>query len=107
MPRSVVTVTDSVTGLFHTCEGVNLERLLPNGGLNPGSGTIEVFPERQHKVTIECSDVDFQATPVVAYIVDGKKLTGYAPYCFVVRTREGSASALRAVHLITVKTSTN
>jgi hypothetical protein len=106
-PRSVVTVTDSVTGLSHTYEGVSLERLLPNGNLNPESGTVEVFPEHQHKVSIQCGDVDFQLSPMVADIVDGKKLTGYAPYYFVVKTHEGSASALQTVHLITVKTSTN
>ncbi len=106
-PRSVVTMTDSVTGLSHTYEGVRLERLVPNGTVIPGSGTLEVFPEHQRKVTIQCSDADFQATPLVADIVDGKKLTGCAPYYFVVKTREGSARALQAVHLIVVKTSTN
>jgi hypothetical protein len=106
-PRSVVTVTDSATGLSHTYEGVSLDRLLPNGTLNPESGTVEVFPEHQHRVTIQCVDVDFQLSPVVADIVDGKKLRGYAPYYFVVKTHEGSAIALQAVHLITVKTSTD
>jgi hypothetical protein len=37
--------------------------------------------------------------------VDGKKLTGYAPYFFIVKTLQGGESTLRDVKQITVKTS--
>jgi hypothetical protein len=49
--------------------------------------------------------VDFQTTPIVADKVDGKKLTGYVPYYFIAKTRQGGESALRDVEQITVKTS--
>ena len=78
-PRSVITVTDNVTGLPHTYEGVSLDRLLPNGILNPQSGSLEVFPKHQHKVTIQCGAVDFQLTPLVADMVDEKNSRGTLP----------------------------
>jgi hypothetical protein len=42
---------------------------------------------------------------VVADTVDGKKLTGYVPYYFVVKTLQGGESTLRDVKQITVKAS--
>jgi hypothetical protein len=68
---------------------------------------IEVFSEHHHPATILCGDVDFQVRPMMADSVVGKRFTGYAPHNFVVKIREASASTLRTVHLITVRTSTN
>jgi hypothetical protein len=37
--------------------------------------------------------------------VDGKKLTGYVPYYFVVKARQGFAGSLQNVELIEIKAS--
>jgi hypothetical protein len=70
-------MTDPATGLFHVCEGVGVEQLVPAGALNRESGRLHVSSEHKQKVTILCNNVDFQTTPIAADTVDGKKLTGY------------------------------
>lgn len=57
------------------------------------------------KVTILCSHVDFKTPPIVADIVDGKRLSGYVLYYFVVQAREGFAGALPNVKMIEAKRS--
>lgn len=84
-PRSIVTMADPATGLSHVYEGVSVEQLVPSGELNHESETLEVSSEHKQKVTILCRNVDFQTLPIVAGTVDGKNLTGYVPYYFVVR----------------------
>jgi hypothetical protein len=104
-PRSIVKMADPATGLSHVYEGVSVEQLVPTGALNRESGSLEVSSEYKQKMTIVCRDVDFQTPPIVADTIDGKKLTGYVPYYFVVKTREGGESTLRDVKQITVKAS--
>jgi hypothetical protein len=104
-PRSIVKITDPATGLSHVYEGVSVEDLVPTGVLNHESGSLEVSSEHKQKTTILCRIVDFQTTPIVADKVDGKKLTGYVPYYFVVKSRQGGESTLRDVKQITVKAS--
>ena len=77
--RSTVTLTDPSSGQSHEYEGVSIEELAPAGALNHESGILGASAEHKKKLTILCSDVDFQTTPIVADAIDGKKLTGYAP----------------------------
>ena len=37
--------------------------------------------------------------------VDGKKLTGYVPYYFIAKTRQGSPVPIKNVNLLSVKSS--
>jgi hypothetical protein len=104
-PRSIVKITDPATGLSHVYEGVSVEELVPTGVSNDESGTLEVSSEHKQKTTILFRNADFQTTPIVADKVDGKKLTGYVPYYFVVKTRQGGESTLRDVKHITVRAS--
>ena len=103
--RSNIILTDPATGLTHLYEGVSVKQLVPSGTLNHVSGSLEAFAEHQQELTVLCSDIDFQTTPLVADTVDGKALTGYVPYYLVVKTHQGFVSPLRNVKLIEIKTS--
>lgn len=77
--------------------------MVPTGALNHESGSLEISEEHKQKVTIPCSDLDLKTTPLVADTLDGKKLSGYVPYYFVVKTRQGAPDLLHNVELIEVR----
>ena len=102
-PRLTVALADPISGHSHVYEGVSLEQLVLPGVLSHDSGSLQVSAEHKRKVTILCSEVDFQTTPIVADTVDGKKLTGYVPYEFVVKARQGFSGSIQNVSLIEFK----
>jgi len=103
--HSAVKLTDPTTGQLHVYEGVSIKNLVPGGVLIHQSGSLEISAEHKKKVTVLCSNLDFNTLPVVADTVDGKKLTGYVPYYFVVQAREGFAGPFPNVKMIEVKPS--
>jgi hypothetical protein len=103
MLRTALTLPDPGTGTMHTYEGVNFETLIPNTASRSGSEIIEVSFGSHQTMTILSTDLDSSAKAMVVDTVDGKKLTGYVPYYFVVKTRQGNASPIKNVKLINVK----
>ncbi len=88
MPRVHLTASDPTTGLSHTYEGVRLEDLLPARVLDSQSAVMEVTFDSHHTTTIPSVALDVEVRPIIADTVDGKTLTGYAPYYFLARIRK-------------------
>jgi len=104
MPRTVVTENDPVTNAPHTFEGVALDQLLPNGVTLPGE-IMEVEFDSHRTLTLSGTDLDPQSKPIIADTVDGKPLSGDAPYCFVAKSRYKGLQKVSEVQTITVKPS--
>jgi len=105
MPRSQVTETDPVTNLTHTYEGVALDQLLPGTVLTSPGEVIEIEFDSHRTLTLSATDLDLQSKPIIADTVDGKPLTGDAPYCFVAKPRAKAVQKIKEVQTITVKSS--
>jgi hypothetical protein len=54
-------------------------------------------------MTILSADLDPAAEPMVVDTVDGEKLTGYVPYYFIAKTRQGGLTPIKNVKQITIK----
>ena len=105
MQRSVAGLTDLATGITHTYEGVDFEALVPNGVLDAKSNTIQVsFGSREHLSVAE-TDLDPSSRMLVADTVNGKMLTGYVPYHFLLKTRQDKTSILANVRPIDLEAS--
>jgi hypothetical protein len=105
MQRTVVTEVDAVTNAPHTYEGVALEQLLPSAALSSPGEVIEVEYGSHQTIVIPANNLDNQTKVIIADTVDGKQLTGDAPYCFVIKSRYKPFQKLSEVETITVKSS--
>jgi hypothetical protein len=105
LPRTTVTETDPATNVAHTYEGVALDQLLPGAVISSPGEVIEVEYGSHQTLTIPGNELDAQAKTVVADTVDGKPLTGDAPYCFVLRSRYKGFQKINEVQTITIKSS--
>ena len=103
MQRSVVTQIDSVTNVSHVYEGVSLEKLIPI--LASGGQSIQIEFGSHRTVKLLLTEIDFQVEPIVVDKVDGKELSGYTPFCFVVKLRGKPVETIPDVECIAVKSS--
>jgi hypothetical protein len=105
MQRAVVTQTDPITNSSHTYEGVPLEQLVSNAVLALPGEVIEIEFDSHQTLTISGPDLDLQTKPIIADTVDGKPLSGDAPYCFVAKARYKPVQTITGVQTITIKSS--
>jgi hypothetical protein len=105
MQPSVVTQGDPATKATHTYEGVTLEQLVPANALaSPGERLRIEFGS--HKIsTISGMDLDFQVKPMVVYLVDGKPISGRAPYYLVIKLLGKPVETMVGVDCIAVEAS--
>jgi hypothetical protein len=103
MPRVVVTETDPVTKQKHVYEGVALGQLLSNTALGGPGESIEIDFGKRQMLMLAGTDLDTQGKAIVADTVDGRALTGEAPYYLVVKVRNKAEQAIPNVQCITVR----
>ena len=103
LPRTVVTIADPVTNSPHTYEGVALDQLLPGTVLTSPGTVIEIEFDSHQKITIPTSDLDTQPKAIIADTIDGKPLSGDAPYWFVAKYRDKAVQKVTEVETITVR----
>ena len=106
MQRSSVTLTDPATNRSHVYEGVALEQLVPNIGLASSGKSIEIAFDSHKTLTISGIDLDPQTRLIVVDTVDGKPLSGHAPYYLVAKSRGKPQQTIIDVQCITIKSST-
>jgi hypothetical protein len=106
MQRSTVTLTDPATNVSHVYQGVALDQLVPNTVLSLQGGSIEVEFDSHKTLTISETDLDPQARLIVVDTVDGKPLSGHAPYYLLSRSRGKPQQTITDVQRITIKSST-
>lgn len=104
MQHSTVTVVDPATGTSHVFEGVALERLVPNAAWSAPGESIEIEFGADKTLTIAAKDLDPQTKLIVVDTVDGKPLSGAAPYYLVTKPRSRPEQAIPHVRCITLKT---
>jgi hypothetical protein len=102
LKRSTVVVTDPKTNKTKTYEGVDLEDLLSTVSHHPEPQTLEVSFGFFHKKTIHDSDLHARSDRLVADTVDGKRLSGDMPFCFVAEDRQGNALLIRKLVAIRI-----
>jgi hypothetical protein len=103
MPRTAVTETDPATNTPHTYEGVALDQLLPGTVFSSPGEAIEIEFDSHRTLTLSTNDLDLQSKPIIADTVDGKPLTGDAPYCLVAKPRSKAVQKINEVQTITLK----
>ena len=103
MQRSTVIVADPVTRTTHVYEGVALERLVPNAAWRAQGEAIEIGFGADKTLTIAADDLDPQTKLIVVDTVDGKPLSGAAPYYLVTKPRSKPEQAIAHVRYITLK----
>jgi hypothetical protein len=106
MQRSTVTLTDPATNASHVYQGVALDQLVPNPALRLQSGSIEIEFDSHKTLTISETDLDPQTRLLVVDTVDGKPLSGHAPYYLVAKSRGKPQQTIVDVQCITIKSST-
>jgi len=106
MQRSTRTLTDPATNASHVYQGVALDQLVPNTALHLQSGSIEIEFDSHKTVTILETDLDPQTRLLVVDTVDGKPLSGRAPYYLLTRSRGKPQQTITDVQRITIKSST-
>ena len=105
MQRTVVNLTDPKTKASHVYEGVALDQLVPPKASASEGESIEI-QFGSHQITrISGVDLESQTKLVVIDTIDGKQLSGYAPYYVVVKFRGKHPEAIAAVQCITIKSS--
>ena len=104
MRRSVVTLTDSVTGESHAYEGVSLDQLAQNISILD-SENLKISFGLLGKVTFWGRELNSVTMPIIADTVDGKPLTGYAPYYFVAKSFGDVVRPIPSIWCITIKPS--
>jgi hypothetical protein len=102
MQRVSVTLTNPTTKESHVYEGVALKQLIPGTSSGSPGGTIEIQFGSHQTTKISGADLDSQSEPMVIDTVDGKQLSGYAPYDFVVKLRGKPTETIAGVQCIAV-----
>jgi len=64
---------------------------------------IEIEFDSHQKTTISTSNLDTQPKAIIADTIDGKPLSGDAPYWFVAKSRDQSIQKISAVETVTVR----
>jgi|SRR5580692_3188357 hypothetical protein len=105
MQRTPVTLTDPVTNTSHVYEGVALERLISAKAFALEGERIEIQYGSHQTITISGMDLDSQTKPMVIDTVDGKQLSGNAPYFVVIKLRGKPSKTIADVQCITIKSS--
>jgi hypothetical protein len=105
MQRSVVTITDPTTNTSHVYEGVALEQLVASAGLASDGGGIEIEFGSHQRLIISGGDLDPQTKLIVIDTVDGKLLSGHAPYYVIEKCRGKPVQTITDVQCITLKSS--
>jgi hypothetical protein len=106
MQRSYVTLTDPATNRSHVNEGVAFEQLVANIGLASSGKSIEIAFDSHKTLTISGIDLDPQTRLIVVDTVDGKPLSGHAPYYLVAKSRGKPQQTIVDVQCIIIKSST-
>jgi hypothetical protein len=102
MQSSALTQSDLVTKATHIYEGVTLEQLVSTSALaSPGERLQIEFGSHQIR-TISGMDLDFQVKPMIVYLVDGKPISGHAPFYLVIKCRGKPVETMVGVDCITV-----
>jgi len=105
MQSSALTQSDLATKATHIYEGVTLEQLIPAFALaSPGERLQIEFGSQQIR-TISGMDLDFQVKPMVVYLVDGKPISGHAPFYLVIKYRGKPVETIVGVDCISVEAS--
>ena len=104
LPRTSVTISDLVTNSSHNYEGVGLEQLLPSG-VPTANELFEIEFDSHQKITILGSDLDNQTKAIIADTIDGKPLSGDAPYWFIAKSRDKGLKKVSDVETVTVRSS--
>lgn len=105
MQRITVTLTDPMTKASHLYEGVALEQLISAKPVVLQGESIEIQFGSRQTIKIPRMDLDSQSTPMVIDTVDGKRLSGYAPYYVVIKLRGKPAETIADVQCIAIKSS--
>jgi hypothetical protein len=103
MRRVSVTLLDPATRTSHVYEGVSLEQLAPGSALASRAGIIEIQFGLHQTMILSGSDLDPQTKLIVVDTVDGKPLTGHAPYCFVEEGSRKPPQKIVDVECITIR----
>jgi hypothetical protein len=82
---------------------VALEQLLPSGGALTPNELIEIEFDSHQKITISTNNLDTQPKAIIADTIDGKPLSGDAPYWFVAKSRDKAIQKVSDVETITVR----
>ena len=105
MQRTAVNLTDPTTKASHVYEGVALDQLVPPKAFASEGQSIEI-QFGSHQITrISGVDLESQTKLMVIDTIDGKQLSGYAPYYVVVKFRGKQPETIAAVQCITIKSS--
>jgi hypothetical protein len=105
MQPSVVTESDPATKAPHIYEGVTLDQLVPAAALASQRERIEIEFGSHQNITISALDLDSQIKPMVVYMVDGKPISGHAPYYFVIKSRGKPVETIAGVQCIAIEPS--
>jgi hypothetical protein len=105
MQRTAVTLADPKTNASHVYEGVALEQLISAKAFALEGESIEIQFGSRQTVRISRIDLDSQTKPMVIDTVDGKQLSGYAPYYVVIKLRGKPAETITDVQCIAIKSS--
>jgi len=103
--RTAVTLTDPLTNASHVYEGVALERLISAKAVAFEGESIEIQFGSHQTIRISRMDLDSQTKPMVIDTVDGKQLSGYAPYDVLIKLRGKPAETIADVQCIAIKSS--
>ena len=105
MPRSVVAETDPTTNQTHVYEGVALETVASLATPSWERQSIEIEYGAHQTLTISGKDLDTQTKSIVVDTIDGRPLSGYAPYDLVAKFRGKPALTIFNVRSIRVSAS--
>lgn len=103
MQRSSVTLADPTTNTSHVYEGVALDQLVPNDVLTSPGESIEILFGREKTATVAGVALDPQTKMIIVDTVDGKPLTGAAPYYLLTKSPSKPQQAIAHVRCITLK----
>ena len=103
MQRSSVTLVDPATNTSHTYEGVALDQLVPNSVLTSPGESVEIVFGREKTLTVAGIALDPQTKLMVVDTVDGKPLTGIAPYYLLTKSPSKPQQAIAHVRCITLR----
>jgi hypothetical protein len=104
MKRTTVRVTDPITHVATAYEGVSLNELLPDGLANYKLEVFREFWAFRDKRVLSSEDLNMESETIVADTVDGKKLVGETPFCFVATAKRGDLIVVERLAHIKVTT---
>jgi hypothetical protein len=103
MPRIELTQKDPLTGQTHTYDGVPLEQLVPASLLTSAGETLEVEFGAHQSLLLSGAELDSGVKAMVVDTIDGRPLSGEAPYYLLVKVRSKAPQAIPNVACISLK----